>query len=159
MLLLTAIREILDNQNIEKIASKDLVDKLTEREEEPWSTWGKQGKGITPNTLARLLKDFRIRSRNVWVEGKCKKGYELADLQDAFERYIPPPETLDPLDANSGAGLSPISQTLGGGTPSVSKNYLKASADGGSSALADGKGGKGGYAPESHQTETLWGNE
>jgi len=75
---------------------------------------------------------------------RCLKGYELSQLQDAFSRYIPPSEAREPRDANSGEGLSPISQVLGGGTPRASKNHLKASADGGSRTLADGKGGIGG---------------
>lgn len=140
-LLLSAIREIFHNQEADKIASKELVKELSKRDEDPWPTWGKQEKGITQNHLAGLLKPFGIRSGNVWVGSRCLKGYALSDLQDAFSRYIPLPETLDPLDPNGDAGLSHISEALGGGTPSASQNHLKASTDAGSSGLADRKGG------------------
>jgi len=67
--------------------SDDLVKALKEKSERPWCDWNR-GKGLTQNGLARLLKPFGVKSKNMRIDENLKKGYELDNLKDAFKRYI-----------------------------------------------------------------------
>ena len=46
-------------------------------------------KPITDKGLARLLKGFRIKPGLVTIAGTEKRGYRVADFDDAFARYCP----------------------------------------------------------------------
>ena len=46
-------------------------------------------KPITDRGLARLLKGFRIKPGLVTIAGTEKRGYRVADFDDAFSRYCP----------------------------------------------------------------------
>ena len=49
------------------------------------------GKPLTASVLARLLKPFGIRRRQVRLdESTTLKGYLVDQFDDAFERYLPP---------------------------------------------------------------------
>ncbi len=130
-LLLTALQDIFHDLEEDKIPSHRLVSELAKREEEPWGSWGKQGKPITQNQVAGLLKPFRIRSRDIWV-GKSLRGYRLEDLKDAFSRYIPHSEVRDPRGSSSDASFSPLSEVRCEGNHRTQKNDLKPSPDTGS---------------------------
>jgi Protein of unknown function (DUF3631) len=51
--------------------------------------WGecRRGKPISPHQLAKLLRSFCIAPKTVRIGIETPKGYDLADFQDAFERY------------------------------------------------------------------------
>jgi hypothetical protein len=54
----------------------------------PWADW-KGGKPITQNGLALQLPPFAIVSANIRIgRDRVAKGYQVADFQDAFERYL-----------------------------------------------------------------------
>jgi 5S rRNA maturation endonuclease (ribonuclease M5) len=75
---------------IERIFSKDLIDNLEEMKERPWPEICR-GKPITQRWLARNLAAFGIQSHNIW-DGKNQaqaKGYESAQFDKVFARYIP----------------------------------------------------------------------
>jgi hypothetical protein len=89
----------LDREGSKKIASADLARKLVAMDERPWSEFY-QGKPISQNQLARLLKDFSIYSRQVRIGDKNPKGYTESQFKEAFERYLasnPPNPDLQPL--------------------------------------------------------------
>ena len=87
---LAAIRAILRDN--ERMFSEDIVHELHAIEGGPWAEWGKSGKPISQNALARLLKP--ITPEQIRIGYESKKGYERAKFQDAFDRYLPPePET------------------------------------------------------------------
>jgi hypothetical protein len=44
--------------------------------------------------LAKLLKAYRIRSKQVRIDQDNRKGYEREDFEDAWERYCPLPDSL-----------------------------------------------------------------
>jgi len=92
-MLLIDIKKIFAETDSDKIYSSDLVAKLVEMEDRPWSEY-RRGKPITSNTLARLLKPFGIKSQQVWI-GQNKQGYHISDFDDAFSRYIPPFKSLE----------------------------------------------------------------
>ncbi len=85
--LLRDIKGILDGLN--KISSKELVERLIAIEDHPWGDW-QRGKPITQNSLARLLRPFRILSKTIRIAGETAKGYTLEQFVEVFERYLPP---------------------------------------------------------------------
>lgn len=68
------------------VKSDNLVANLNGMEERPWGEW--KGKGLTPHSLARLLKRLEIKpghSRDGNTRGYCRQVFE-----DAWARYLPP---------------------------------------------------------------------
>lgn len=88
-LLLSDIRDIIGDDD--RITSSDLAARLAEMEDRPWPEFSK-GKPITAARIARLLKDFGIRSDTIRFgpgTGDTAKGYKRETLRDAFSRYLP----------------------------------------------------------------------
>jgi putative DNA primase/helicase len=78
------------------IASADLVAALVSDPERPWAEWGKNGKPITQNGLARLLRHFRITSQTVHLAGRADaKGYRRVWFEEHWAAYFPG-QTLSP---------------------------------------------------------------
>ena len=84
-MLLEDLQDIFDET--ERIFSDDLVETLKEKSERPWCDWNR-GKGLTQNGLARLLKPYGVKSKTIRILDDRRKGYELDNLQDAFNRYL-----------------------------------------------------------------------
>jgi hypothetical protein len=101
------------------MASEVIVDSLTKLVDRPWPEW-RRGKPLTAAGLARLFKPFKIRSKQVWVNGGNVHGYDRADFGDAWSRYLP--KALDPLEPAPDKDLRAISQPLGAGNSSGLKN-------------------------------------
>jgi hypothetical protein len=78
----------------ERMHSADLVAYLVALEERPWSEW-RHGKPLTTTGLSRLLKPFRIKSKQLWIAGTNLHGYERKDFTDVFARYLPPETGAD----------------------------------------------------------------
>jgi hypothetical protein len=93
--LLFAIREILQAWKPDHISSKDLLDELVNREDEPWAAWWKKdidaGNTKGPGArLAKLLKPFGIISRSIREpDGTTPKGYSRSSFNEAFACYLP----------------------------------------------------------------------
>jgi hypothetical protein len=86
--LLADIRDIFASKAVRRIPSAELVEALAEIEGRPWADW-KGGKPITQNGLALQLAPFAIVSGNIRVGvDRVAKGYQVAQFQDAFERYL-----------------------------------------------------------------------
>jgi putative DNA primase/helicase len=105
VLLLKDMQHIFEQQKMDAISSEDLAHRLHTMEERPWPEYGKQRKPISAPQIARLLKPFEIRPRNIRIEGAVPKGYRLDACQDAFQRYIspldPPFQTATPLQPSN----------------------------------------------------------
>jgi hypothetical protein len=98
--LLGAIRDVFDDLQVNKILTLDLLRRLVEREVDPWPAWW--GKEVdyadeahpprkAARDLARHLKPFEVRPKDVRVSDARKgKGYDRADFEDAFARYLQP---------------------------------------------------------------------
>ncbi len=115
-MILADIRSIFKDKNVARFHSQDLVDHLIALDDRPWCEW-RHGKPITKNSLAKLLKPFGIRSKDVRIN-TVKKGYETADFEDAFSRYLSAPlvqsaTTLQP--SNDGASSQIENATKGKG--------------------------------------------
>jgi hypothetical protein len=88
--LLTDIRDIFTAFPARMaFATKFILQELAALEDRPWSTFGKNEKGLTGHRLARLLKGFGIRPARTLREGaETFKGYDRASFEDAFARYL-----------------------------------------------------------------------
>jgi Protein of unknown function (DUF3631) len=86
--LLTDIRVILDERNVDRISSAELVQALCTIEGRPWQDW-KAGRPITANQLARQLAPFGIKPKTMRITKEPVKGYDRSDFTDAFTRYLP----------------------------------------------------------------------
>ena len=84
-MLLEDIQDILNSTK--RIFSDDLIEALKDKSDRPWIDWNR-GKGLTQNGLARLLKPFGVKSKNMRINENLRKGYELDGFRDAFKRYI-----------------------------------------------------------------------
>jgi putative DNA primase/helicase len=98
--LLRDIREVLQEWEHTNIFSQDLTDSLCRMPDRPWHELNR-GKDISSTWLAKQLKTFRIISKSVRVGDDSKKGYRVADFEDAFERYLDPDTDLDVLKRHS----------------------------------------------------------
>ena len=97
--LLGDIQSVLAGYSEDAIPSADLVDKLINLEDAPWGEWNR-GKPMTPNGLARMLKPFDLKPRQVRIYGKQQRGYVIEDLEKVFTRYIPRLKVSHPSQAN-----------------------------------------------------------
>jgi hypothetical protein len=97
VMLLADIRRVFDDRqkrggaDSTRISSTGLVDALVALGDRPWATWFR-GKQISPNAVARLLKDFGIFPNTIKLsDGKQPNGYKRSQFDDAFARYLPQP--------------------------------------------------------------------
>jgi putative DNA primase/helicase len=87
--LLSDIREIFAAQHEGKISSADLIETLVKDTEAPWVTWNR-GKPLGARQLAKLLEPYGIKTKNLKFGLHTLKGFELAQFEDAFARYLAP---------------------------------------------------------------------
>src|SRR5262249_21904188 len=113
--LLLDIQSVFSARGVDRISSADLVAALVAMEGRPWAEWP-QGKPLTQNGLARLLKLFGIAPTTIRVAAATPKGYVLAHLADTFKRYITPKGGSKPQHRNKPdeLGTSRTSQSATG---------------------------------------------
>ncbi len=73
-----------------KMSTRDVLKGLCALPESRWNHLHGHGVAITDRDLSRLLKQYGIGSKDVWVGGRSVKGYDADDLRDAWERYVHP---------------------------------------------------------------------
>jgi hypothetical protein len=119
--LLADVRGVFEEQHADKLASERIVARLVELETRPWAEW-QRGKPLTATGLAKLLKPFAIRPKQVWMNGANLHGYERGDFADAWGRYLPAGDDaskpLDALERAPGAVLNVRSHPLDAGSSS-----------------------------------------
>ena len=110
--LLTACREVFDKGDREFFYTVGLVCELISRVEEPWGVYD-HGKPITPETLAKLLRPYGIRSER--DKKQTGRGYYKFNFREAWERYLPPPpaKTTSSPSTPANSALSPQPATGG----------------------------------------------
>lgn len=111
MRLLSDIRDIFTDKQVQHLATAELLTALHDLEAAPWSEW--YGKPITAAGLAKLLAPYGLAPDQRRVDGEKVRGYFRATFEDAWQRYLPPPGTEDvelgPIRGSSGA-QEPISE-------------------------------------------------
>jgi hypothetical protein len=84
--LLADIRQVFD---ADTIPTKVFLQKLHAIDEAPWHDL--KGKPLDERGLAHRLRQFGVKSKNIRVSETVVKGYEKADFEDVWLRYLPPP--------------------------------------------------------------------
>lgn len=104
--LLLDIQEFFDTSNKTKVYTADIVQALTADAEKTWATYNR-GKPMTPKQLTRRLGEYGISSKQMRVGYENKKGFERAQFEDAFSRYLstPPDEIETSIQPNIHAGF------------------------------------------------------
>lgn len=87
--LLADLRDIWTDLGDRDHAHTDaLLDGLHGMDEAPWSDL--RGRPMDARALARMLRKYDIGSKSVRVGDRVAKGYDRADLADAWSRYLAP---------------------------------------------------------------------
>src|SRR2546421_1614293 len=91
----------------DRMFSRELIERLSGMTERPWPEVCR-GKPITERWLARNLGVFTIHPKQLRIGEDNGRGYELADLVEAFERYLPnpPSPSVTPLQIEGKAPFS-----------------------------------------------------
>lgn len=87
--LLADIREVFEHKRVDRITTADLLQALTDDDLKPWATYYR-GKPMTPRQLAKRLDEYHVNSRDIRFSYEVRKGYDLAQFTDAFNRYLSP---------------------------------------------------------------------
>jgi hypothetical protein len=93
VMLLADIQVVLASYAGKNISSEEIIHRLTDHEfsERPWLTYSK-GFPISPRQISNILKPFGIKSDTRHLpDGSKRKGYVVAEFEDAFRRYPPNP--------------------------------------------------------------------
>ena len=102
--LLADIQEVFESKRASKISSADLIKTLTDDEEKSWATYNR-GKPLTPKQLANKLKDYGIQSKLIRNGYDVYRGFELAQFEESFSRYLTPDLSVTTLQPNSNKAL------------------------------------------------------
>ena len=94
--LLTDIKAVFIERATDRLSSATLVEALVGIEGHPWAEYGRTGKPLSQNRLARLLAPVGVNPGTIRVGEQTPKGYELDKFEDAFSRYLPPEGGLQP---------------------------------------------------------------
>ena len=146
-------RKVDDPPWADRISSAGLIEQMVEIVPRPWAEYGKGGKPISPNKLARLLKPLDIAPQVVRIGEATPSGYYRRQFEDAWERHLAPIEGLSPsggstnlnsLNNADGIGTSELFSNLNNGPDvEVSKSRRNAATTGIVEAVEVGKGGLG----------------
>lgn len=85
----------------DRISTADLRNAINADDELPFGGW-RDGKGLDPRGLARMLKPYAVQPRSVRLpDGSTPKGFLREQFLDAWERWLPPtpkkaPQALRP---------------------------------------------------------------
>lgn len=88
LVLLNDVRDAFAVLGADRVMTGDLLEHLHGLEGSPWAEY--LGKPLSTHGLAKLLRPFRIQSRNVRQGADVRKGYLLEQFTDTFERYLSP---------------------------------------------------------------------
>ena len=87
VMLLEDIQQIFADSGRQQFPSEQLVEALVGLPDRPWCEW-KHGHPMTVNSLAKLLKTYSIKSRQVRQGDARFRCYELKSFADTFSRYL-----------------------------------------------------------------------
>lgn len=98
VLLLRDLHTVFDTDGRDRIPTEDVLTALAELDESPWGNL--RGQPLDARGLSRRLSKYDIRPRALRDAGRVFKGYNAADLADAWGRYIPDeprPQAQEPV--------------------------------------------------------------
>jgi hypothetical protein len=85
--LLADLRTVFERSGEDKLATDAILKSLTDMDEAPWGDI--RGKELNARGLARRLGKYGVKPKTVRIGDATPKGYERADLLDAWIRYLP----------------------------------------------------------------------
>jgi hypothetical protein len=80
--LLCDLKTVFAEKRTDRIPTDQLIKELQHLPDSPWNR-------LTSCELARHLRPFEIKSKQLWIDNHNKHGYLLRDCLDTFERYLP----------------------------------------------------------------------
>jgi hypothetical protein len=84
--LLHDLRNIFEKEKAERLSTGTILEKLHEADEAPWGSL--RGEPLDARGLARLLKPYGIRPKQIREGEQTHKGYKQEDFEDAWSRYL-----------------------------------------------------------------------
>jgi hypothetical protein len=84
--LLRDLKAIFDQLGEDKVATDTLLEHLIELDESPWGDL--RGKELDARGLARRLHKYGVKPKVIRTPSGVMRGYERADLYDAWSRYL-----------------------------------------------------------------------
>ncbi len=102
--LLADIQETFEIKHINKISTADLINALTEDTEKSWATYNR-GRPLSPKQLAKKLKDYGIQSKLIRNGYDVYRGFDLAQFDESFSRYLTPDLSVTTLQPSNHAPL------------------------------------------------------
>ena len=86
--LMHDLKALFERAQHKNLASAFIAGKLGEMEQRPWPEFNR-GQPITTTGIAKLLKPFKIRPKQVVIGSHRVQGYQFQQFKWAFARYIP----------------------------------------------------------------------
>ncbi len=114
ILLLLDIRNYFEVHKTDRVSSCDLAGVLQEMLDRPWPEW-KSGKPITEAQVAKLLRNFKVKSRAIRIHGTVAKGYLEEQFKDAFTCYLSPQMPVTPSSPVTRLQVSDFNDLRGDG--------------------------------------------
>lgn len=91
VLLLRDLRTVFDGRD--RLPTEAILTALHKMDEAPWGDL--RGRPVDARWLSRQLSKYDVKSKNIRLDERVARGYDAADLDDPWSRYVAPPE--DPL--------------------------------------------------------------
>jgi putative DNA primase/helicase len=146
-LLLGDIRDVFDGlvSDKDRIPSAHLIERLVEIVPRPWAEYGRSGKPLTQNKLARLLKPLGIAPQKVRIGAETPNGYHRHQFQEAWDRFLSAEGGSQPEHRNkcNGMGTSDGFQSGTAKTDVLVQKYEKSNNHGLCSSVPVAKGDQG----------------
>ena len=111
IMLLEDLQKLFSSND--RLHSGEIISKLVEMEDRPWSEFIHNTYPISKNRLAEMLKEFDIRPKQMKFNGVNLRGYKKQFFAETFARYLPPPETATPLPVNDTASVAVAPKVAG----------------------------------------------
>ncbi|WP_442932915.1 DUF3631 domain-containing protein [Mycobacterium kyogaense] len=72
-----------------KLPTSRILTELHGMPESPWGNYHYNGNALSARDLSTLLRRYDVGSKNIRQGDEIVKGYDVADLADAWNRYVP----------------------------------------------------------------------
>ncbi len=88
--LLSHCRDAFECEGTSRLAMNALLRRLNADDEAPWATYNR-GLPLRPRQLGKMLGEYGITSKTLRFSSGTSKGYERAQFEDAWSRYLSAP--------------------------------------------------------------------
>jgi hypothetical protein len=137
--LLAKLRELF--ADADQLSTATILAAVNEDDELPFGAW-RDGEGLAPHALAKLLRPYGVRPLAIWVVDHTVRGYRREDFKDSFARYLAKPSARS-ARTPSQSQESAESQVQGDPDPCTSEPAENPDGDRDLADLADSDAGIG----------------